>query len=351
MRLPFRLRAAETTSQRAGLMQCLLLLALAVAVPLIILVSIEVWTATLYTRGLGVTEFVQQYSTGVYRYRVIGKELVLAVYRMLAMHLPETTLALPHDPAASSLLCMALALVNGACLFVANLLLLGLLWVRRRGLGDIELAAYLFYTLLLTLSLVVVTPYDQMAYLLLLMGMLGARSRSWWLSVAVVAVSAVVGVLTRETEFLMPAWLATLVIVSPDALAMRYRRLFWVSLVCCIATYAGLRVWMTGHPDVVLGVTVGGKWSVESLAVLVLLLCVTAALALRMRANLRPMMMMMAFSTPYLATILLGGTLRELRLTVPVVLCILLLYVQLVRDEEHLMATQAVPRDTIMVHA
>jgi hypothetical protein len=88
---------------------------------------------------------------------------------------------------------------------------------------------------------------------------------------------------------------------------------------------------MPGSATVVAGLTFGGKWPLESLAVVSVLFYVAVCLVIREYAGLKPLIMLLILSSPYIATILIGGEIRELRLLVPLLLCLFFVYVQLVQ--------------------
>lgn len=322
----FRRDMRETVRSRSMLPEYLLFAALATALPLAILLSVQLWMVTAYTGGLDPPSFSSQYYHGVYRYRLLGRDLVLGLYHFLQAHLLERPYPLPRDASGSFLLYGALAISNGVYFAVSNLLLLSLLWTRKTGLRDVELSLYFYYTLLVAMSMAVVTPYDQLAYLLLLIGILGVRSRSVALGTSLVVISAVAGTLNRETEFLLASLLATMALFCPRTESKRYWMYLGVDLVISIGVYVGVRLAIPGNVQVIQNMTFGGKWAPESLLVLILLLCAGGVMAMRLYCDVRPAAVFLVLSLPYLLAVLIGGMFRELRLMVPILLCILCIY-------------------------
>jgi hypothetical protein len=314
--------------------QYLLFVGLATALPLAILLSVQVWMATVYTGSMDLNNFSAQYYDGVYRYRILGRDLLIDVYYFLRAHVAERPYPLPRDPSGSFLFYSAYVLSNGLYFSLSNLLLLSLLWVKKRGLLDRELSLYFYYTLLLALSMAVVTPYDQLAYLLLLIGMWGTRVKSPSIGMILVAISAIAGTLNRETAFLLASFLATIALLSPRRLAKRYGIYLAADLILSLAVYAGIRLMTPGKLQVIQAITFGGKWALQSLPVASLLLASGVAMGMRLHNDVRPALVLLVFSLPYGLAVFIGGEFRELRLIVPVLLSVLCLYIFLGRENE-----------------
>jgi hypothetical protein len=329
-----RRNIGATAQDRSMFTQYLLFATLATALPLAVLFSVQVWMSTAYTGALDIGSFVAQYYHGVYRYRVLGRDLLIEVYNFLRVHFAERPYPLRRDPSASFLFYSAYVLSNGIYFSLSNVLLLSLLWVKKKGLLDRELSLYFYYTLLLAMSMAVVTPYDQLAYLLLLVGIWGTRVKNPFLGVLLVAVSAVAGTMNRETEFLLASFLATIALYAPKPLAKRYGIYLLVDLVLSVAVYAGIRWISPGGLQVIQSTTLGGKWAIESLVVVSLLLAVGIVMAMRLHGNVRPALFFLIFSLPYGLAVLIGGEFRELRLIMPLVLGLLCLYAFLGRANE-----------------
>ena len=311
--------------------QYLLFVSLATALPLVILLSVQVWMATVYTGSMDLNNFNAQYYRGVYRYRILGRDLLVDVYYFLRAHVAERPYPLPRDPSGSFLFYSSYVLSNGFYFSISNVLLLSFLWMKKRGLLDRELSLYFYYTLLLALSMAVVTPYDQLAYLLLLIGIWGTRVKSPGIGMILVALSAVAGTLNRETAFLLASFLATLALFSPRQLAKRYGIYLAIDLVLSVAVYAGIRMMTPGKLQLIQATTYGGKWALESLPVASLLLASGVAMGMRLHNNVRPALVLLALSLPYGFAIWIGGEFRELRLIIPVLLSVICLYVILNR--------------------
>jgi hypothetical protein len=326
--------AAASIPSTSMLPQYLLFVTLAIALPIVILFSVELWMASTYTGVLGIGRFHDQYFSGIYRYRILGRDQFLFFYHFLHAHFKDRPYPTPRDPTTSLLSYAAFAISNGLYFALSNLILLSLMWVKRRGFLDRDLVLYLYYTLLLSLSMAVVTPHDQLAYLLLLIGILGTRQRSIAAGSALIVISAIAGTLNRETEFLLASFLATMAIVSPALLAKRYWIYLAIDIVLSFAVYVGLHLLMPGKVKVIEYVTLGGIWAPESLVVLILLFAGAVVFAMKLHRNVRPALILLVMSSPYLLTIFIGSSFRELRISIPILLCLFCVYLFISRAAE-----------------
>ncbi len=333
--------AADSTPATSMVSQYILFGALAVALPIVILFSVELWLVSTYTSALGIDRVHEQYFEGIYRYRVFGRDLYFFCYQFLHAHFKDRPYPMPRDPTTSLLSYGAFAILNGLVFGVSNLILLSLMWVKRQGFLDRDLLLYLYYTLLVALSMAVVTPYDQTAYLLLLLGVLGSRQRSIAFGCMLVGISAIAGTLNRETEFLLASFLATMAIVSPAILAKRYWIYLAVDILLSASVYVGLRVVVPNHVHVIDYITWGGIWGAEAVLVLIGVFAGATVLAMKLHRNIRPALVLLLMSSPYLLTIVLGSSFRELRISIPLVLCLVCLYLSLSRGQQSSMEKAA----------
>ncbi len=213
--------------------QYALFLILAFVVPLLVILATHLWLRSAYTRNLfHLKGFLDQYSTSIYRYRLLGRDLLLAIYRFLIGHRADQAFDMPTDRQATLLFYGAYVLLNAIFLFFTNLLLLLLLWDRKKGISDLHLAHYFFLILTLALSTYAVTPYDQPAYFLMLLGLFAVRLRSSSLMYLLLAIAAVAGGLNRETEFLVTPVLWTIAVFAPEDSGRRSFRAGLFHLLC-----------------------------------------------------------------------------------------------------------------------
>ena len=312
--------------------QLSLFLTLVILIPLLVTISTHVWLRSAYTSHVFHLEgFLNQYSNGIYRYRILGPKLLLTIYHFLADHFKDQPFPMPIDDHATLLFYGSYTVLNAGSFFFLNLLLLLFLWDWKKGISDLRLACYFFLVLVVTLSTYVVTPYDQLAYLLMFVGFLSVRARAPWMGYVVLTLVAVAGGLNRETEFLLTPALFTVALFAPSVESKRYFRAGLYHLVLFAACYLGVRAFLPGSAVVVAGLTLGGKWPIESLVVVSALFYIGICLVIREYAAFRPSAVLLILSAPYIATIFIGGEIRELRLLVPLLLCLFLAYIQLAK--------------------
>ena len=131
--------AAASIPSTSMLPQYLLFVTLAIALPIVILLSVELWMVSTYSGILGIGRFYEYYFDGIYRYRILGRDQYLFLYRFLQAHFNDRPYPLPRDPKASLLSYSAFAISNGLYFALSNVILLSLMWVKRRGFLDRDL--------------------------------------------------------------------------------------------------------------------------------------------------------------------------------------------------------------------
>jgi hypothetical protein len=308
-----------------------LFLSFAIVIPLVTVVSTHIWLRSAYsTNVLHLQGFLDQYESGIYRYRILGRELLLAIYHVLLRHGHDLPLAVAADPQATRYFYASYVLLNGACLLLSNFVLLILLWNYRTGISDLRCACYFFTWLVLALSTYTVTPYDQLAYALMLLAFLAVRARPIWIAYVAIGIVAILGGLTRETEFLVSPALWTVAIFTKGKASRRFAAMGYVHIVLFGACYVALRIVVSGPPAIAQGLSFGGG-RVAFPALLVMSVIVYTGLALFSReyAGYKPGIVFLGLASPYVVTVLLSGAFWELRLIVPIVLCQLFIYTQL----------------------
>lgn len=312
--------------------QSTLFWALAIAIPIATVVSTQLWLRSAYSGHVfNLQGFLGQYDFGIFRYRLLGRDAMLFIYRHLLRFFHDRPFDVPYDPNATLLFYASYVLLNASCFSLSNFLLLLLLADRNRRLGDVNLATYFYLTLMQALAMAVVSPYDQLAYLFLLMGFFSMAVSRGWVAYLVLAFAAIAGALTRETQFLVTPALFSVALFAAPGRSKRFWTAGFCNLVLFSLVYCALRVFIPGPIAVTGEWTYGGKWAIESACVLAMLLFVGTSLALRIHADIRPTIALLLFSTPYILTVLTTGTLRELRLLVPVLLAQTFVYLSLAK--------------------
>lgn len=308
-----------------------LFLSFAIVIPLVTIVATHIWLRSAYSTNIfHLQGFLDQYDSGIYRYRILGRETLLAFYHLLLRHRHDVPLAVAADPYATRYFYAAYVLLNGVCLFVSNLALLILLWNYREGISDLRCGCYFFTWLILALSTYTVTPYDQLAYALMLLALLAAHARPVWMAYAVVGAAAILGGLTRETEFLVSPALWTVAIFTKGRTSRRFAAMGYVHIAFFAACYLALRIFVSGPAAVAQGLSFGGgKVALPALVVMSVIVYMGLALFSREYAGYKPGIVFLVLASPYVVTVLLSGAFWELRLVVPIVICQLVVYIKL----------------------
>lgn len=243
--------------------------------------------------------FHAQYDHEVFRYRLLGKWLLLGVYRALEYLNPAD--AGWHRLAAF----VGTDSVNFYhSYFVLNtaFLCLTLLVVAGR-LEDVEL---LVITLVVAFTQFVVVPYDAVAYFFL------ACTFVWRRSLAVTALVVLLAALNRETAALSLSLYASLLLLGRGG---SWRGLGVLTAVF-LATYVGLRVALGWNTAVGNEVTLVKYMDLRSAVGVGFAAAVAYAVVRRRRAA----SLFLLCSLPYVASILLTGNPFEARLWVPLLL-------------------------------
>lgn len=317
--------------RRARPAQLGLFLSFAIVVPLVTIVSTHIWMRSAYSLHVFHLEgFLNQYESGIYRYRILGRQLLLAIYHALLRHRHDVPLPVGADAQATRYFYASYILLNGACLFVSNLVLLILLWNYRTGITDLRCAFYLFIWLILALSTYTVTPYDQLAYALMLLAFLAVKARPVWIAYAGVTAAAILGGLTRETEFLVSPAFWTIAIFTKGTVRQRFAAMGNVHIAFFAVCYIALRVLVSGPPAIAQGLSFGGgRAALPALLVMSVIVYMGMALFSREHSGYKPGGVFLALSAPYVLTVLLSGVFWELRLIVPILLSHLFIYTRL----------------------
>lgn len=270
--------------------------------------------------------FVGLYEHGVYRSRVVGTYLVLALGHVLnGAGVSIHSFAAPYGQRSS--LFTAVFVVNGVA-YLGLALLLFLVTVSGRQWWP----PFFVLVVLIAASSYVVTPYDDLSYLVVAMAVIVAlRSRPWsWVFCLLLAV---LGTATRESFFIAVAAAAAAIAADRDKPHGDRALAFMALVLGSFATYAVLRVTLAaaGGPHLWSPVGLSGNWNMSS--AIAVLMSVGALLALNASfpdlVDLdaaawyeRSVRWLWAFSLPYIIVIAVGSVWFEaLRLLVPIPLC------------------------------
>jgi hypothetical protein len=282
-----------------------------------------------YTQGLfSVADFRLQYDSDIYRYRILGKYLLLATNQIL-----EQIPLLPDIAPARMMQFLGIgSMTFYYSYYVLNTVFLCLTIFAFRSvfnsaaarMTDQENALWLFViTTLIVISQFVVVPYDNLSYFFIGVSvylMLQKESRR---VIAALVATLVLATLTRETAALILALYATLYL-SRQRLPMDKRLSVLALLILAfLIMYILLRVFFgwenaLGHdvtlsffdwrkPAGLISLTLG-------FSILVLLGNLVGS------ARMKTVWIFLGFSLPYIASIFITSTPYEFRVWVPVLL-------------------------------
>lgn len=275
-------------------------------------------------------DFIGQYDWGVFRYRVLGRKLLLLVYSALehfhhpaeggsrtARFLETNNLNLYHSYFLLNTTFMCLTLWMLALTFQLNLF---------RVRPQEKFLLVLVTAFLIAMTQFVVVPYDTLAYFFLTLSIYLMLLRPTPLVVAGLILVVVLGSLTRETAALTLSVYAALYVLRRQTGVKATLSVLAALAAAFAVTYVALRVhygWQNGVGNVItLGVNlhrhglVGAAFLVSTL---VLLSDFSNAV------GRRAVWLFLAFSSPYLLSILLTGVLFEARLGVPLFIGVVVL--------------------------
>ncbi len=292
---------------------------------------------TVYTTNVFSADgFQQQYTSGVYRYRILGRvglESVHALIEHLYQH-KYLHRAITRSPLAQHLGAPDLSwyhayfVFNTFWLCVTTALLYGLFSARsdEGRLGIAPTLGLLVLQALVEVSQFVIVPYDTLSYA--------------WLAASVVLIvaadenagriTALVGLvvaatLTRETAALILAMYAALVVAGPEEWGRKRWSTLGILTLSFLATYVVLRILLGWEHAIGNGWTASldGRDSYASLTwagVFIGSFCLAAPVGRR-----RLGLWFLLFSIPYVLAVFGTGLLVEIRLWVPVLLILLIL--------------------------
>ena len=262
--------------------------------------------------------FLAQYGQEVFKYRVLGQALLMAVYRVLEYVNPADAGWTRH----AAFLGTDTINFYHSYFFLNTLFLCLTLLVVSDRLGDLEL---LVITLLVAITQYVVVPYDAAAYFFL------ACTYRWRRNLPLTAAVVFLATLNRETAALSLSLYAALLLLGRGGSLRGLALLTGIFL----ATYLSLRV-VYGWED-----AVGAEFTFFRYLNLNSAIGVGFALAAGYALARRPARagLFLLFSLPYILSIFITGNPFEVRLWVPLLLGIM--FVQASDSEEESPATPA----------
>jgi hypothetical protein len=294
--------------------------------PLVIFVDVNYayfnWYAAPY---LSWKTFHSTFGEGIYRYRVLGPDVVVALHDSLprgiekltalpeymARLLPEFDLSVYTTMVVVNFVAFAATLVIGRCLL-------------RSVIPESYRSLYWLLIGCMIASTAVLTPYDFLAYFFLVATIAAFEWRRSAAAYPALLILTVLGSLTRETQALVIAYaVSTLIAASPRRARMIVPRAVLVAAAFC-TTYVVLREDLGWDHGVFQRITLGINKSVLSvfgLGVAAAMLILVHLTAVRSSPGLpglrRRLAVLHALALPYWVIVIFTGNYFELRLFIP----------------------------------
>lgn len=294
----------------------------AVIVPAFVIYIAHFLFVTAYTGNWTVEAFLSQYTNGIYRYRILGRELVLVITEMisntpLATLLPRVTDEL--EPIQASLY-WAYYLLNTVC-WIGTCIVW---WWALGNRCDSDQERILVYLLLLLAGFIgmsVVVPYDMLSYLFLSATIVTVHKKSR-LAVAAVVCFTVFGALTRETQALAITYAGVVLLV--EGIDRQRVTMFLATFVPFTGTYLTLRILFGASNGVFYSVRLINNFSsplrLLGLIGMIAFVGVASDVTTETTTGRRVQILTLILSTPYLLMIILFASFNEFRLIVPVLI-------------------------------
>ena len=292
-----------------------------------VLLSIVVYygfSSTFSAKLYDIAGFHSQYDHGVYRYRVLGKVLLLAIYYILEHHRHGQV-----GPTAQlgTNFYLSYVILNTTFLCLTAWALRATLDLPVFTKSEIEKNLWvLVAVLLIAVTQFVVVPYDTLSYFFLAAAAFLMMRDSTPASTLGLAVVMILGTVTRETAALIVALYAALYVMRGTAGFRPAIAPLVIMFALFVATYLGLR-FALGWDAHALDQGLRGHMPLKGLAGVLFLICgVLLTMDFTSRARTKTALLFLAFSSPYLAVSLLTGVPFEIRLWVPIFLGLILIH-------------------------
>ncbi len=310
---------------------------LSLIIPLIMGIIVYQGFSTNYTsRVFSEQSFKRQYESGVYKYRVLGRVLLLETYeRIKQYNLPvisPTSLKL-IDPQGNRQFYSAYFYVNTFFLCLTCLLLFFIFGGHRKNAGFLNTdLPILFLCSLMALSQYTVVPYDTLTYFFLSAAALiiQSKQRSW--NILALGIIVVLATLTRETAALILAFYFAqhykAILTKPSHFKLNKEQGTLLLLTICFAmTYAALRLTLGFEHALFQTFTFPQNYNIFSLAGILFFVSLTLLLLLTQTA-MNEMLAFLIAALPYIILMLLVAAPWEIRLWIPLILLLTIMKVK-----------------------
>lgn len=320
-------------------MRAIRLASLGFVVPFVLSMVVYFGFTSSYTSGVfSEAGFRQQYETGIYRYRVLGRISLLAVHDALdaqgPARAPRVLTLMDRD--ASPRLYTAYFLHNTffLCLTCCALFFLFAAAVPERAAWIADLTVVLL-CLMMAITQYVVVPYDTMSYFFMAVGFVLTYRRQRPATLIALCAVVVLGTLTRETSALIVAFYAAVhhepLLKRPFRMSAHHVALALL-VIGFVSTYAGMRLVFGADQaffkDFQLAYNLGNPFGLAGLFFFVAVLAILMAGGPGRREGA----LFLLASVPYVLFVLATAILWEIRLWVPIFLSIVVLKVCEMRE-------------------
>lgn len=278
------------------------------------------------SQGLTLRGFMEQYFNGVYRYRIIGRGLLLETYELvknLGLPVLETSVGDPQLYSAYFYLNTFFLCLTCATLFFV----LG--GHKRASFSTVELPL-LFMCSLMSLGQFVVVPYDTLSYFLLaISAFVVLRSKKTVYQIILLSVLVILATLTRESVVLILSLYFSvnfsLIWRIPKGLRLSHEQVTLLVIAACFTlTYLILRFYLGFSKSLFQNLTIVGNSNLLSVLGLLFLIGM-GFLLLASPSRSKTSLLFTISSLPYLVPMGLIAVTWEIRLWVPFLMLLLLL--------------------------
>jgi hypothetical protein len=311
-----------------------------------VILSIMVYTgfSTNYTTEVfSKQSFENQYQSGVYRYRILGRAMLLGTYDLIKYYeLP--TVEAPYalnllDPYGNEQFYSAYLYMNTFFLSLASMVLFFILNEHRRSeefvMTDMSL---LFICFVMVVTQYAVVPYDTLSYFLLAISILLIihDNKKLW-NLVILCVVVILATLTRETAFFI---LVFYVVNNYDAIQMkpigvkinREQVTLLMISICFMFSYLGLRLAL-GYRDAMVHSFSNGFRLIDNINSIysifgTLFFLSIATLFFTTKAVTKEMVIFLKVSSPYILLVWLSANPWEIRLWTPLILILVVMKVR-----------------------
>jgi len=302
------------------------------------------FTPNYNVNSFSAAHFTEGSNKGVYRYRLLGKELHLWLYKQLSAvpgirNMKENPLYEKRldylDPDADQTFYFTYFVMALLFSILTSVLLLLIFdsgpFFKMSETQKIFIPAFLI--LFIGLTNFVITPYDNLSYFFLTLAIfsfLKYLQTAKWIHYVVSCIVILLATLNRESSLLILSFMAGIYISVYKIQDLRWIRKMIVPVFCFIIPYLALRYFLGGNPEVSEGSKLLANLSIFKISKLsgVLFLPVFFYMLWHMsgsRENRRLIINFLIMASPYIIIIPVIGILIEYRLWVPVLIPVIVL--------------------------